>query len=151
MGMLDSQRTASFGTPLVGERGDAFLVTICLTSKQAEGVYQGRKFIRTGYRTMWNALSGFRMTKGCNHAQVDTDRVRLGIGWCALGYVDLTNEIQGFRYKLLFVAGGHAMRWLAVLEVLHSEQNAMLRTSNCCVDCAIKQTESQDGEWYLIW
>ncbi|KAI9890678.1 MAG: hypothetical protein M1814_003747 [Vezdaea aestivalis] len=51
------------------------------------------------------------------------------------------------RILIVLVKGDARARWLALVQ---SERAVMLRTSDCCEDCALEQTSMYPGYWTLI-
>lgn len=147
-----------YGPPLVGERGDSFVVTVRLHTKHRDT--QSAPNIssmthRTGYNQLWTALSLVHETRPCEHGtDLKRDKIMLDPEWTSVfGLSDNILEPMS-RLKMYRTAGNPAARWHALIYVLEhdkiSPQLAILRSPNCCLRCATDQTTRQQGEWYLI-
>ena len=115
-----------------------------------------------GYRQMHVALWRVYSTSACEHydpSQSETQPIRLGpdavaiLGWCA---ARSPSTPLPQRILVLSTKGDSGLRWLAVMEALvgttisADPEQTMLRTLDCCDDCALKYTASMPGRWYLI-
>jgi hypothetical protein len=56
-------------------------------------------------------------------------------------------------------SGNKAARWRALITIAYlrdkagedgEEENVLLRTTDCCIGCAIDQAYSQEGNWFVI-
>lgn len=111
---------------------------------------------RTGYRKMANTLWLVNMAQPCLHNYEFMDKIELDLAWKAL--IDFTDEelarpVSTSRY-LYRTVGSTAARWRALVVLLahppRAEEQIMLRTSECCFQCAINQTCAQVGRWSLV-
>ena len=150
--IVDQDQTVDFRTPLVGERGDSFLVTIRLKAEEPHPV--GSCTMRTGYRQMWRMLWQTHHTDHCKHPRVKLDTLRVRPGWIARrAFYPQVFEAKE-QYRVCRTAGSSARRWIALLSAPtyggEERQLVRLRGSKCCIQCALNQTETREGTWCLI-
>jgi hypothetical protein len=70
-----------------------------------------------------------------------------------LGWSNVRELIQAWpqRILILLTRGDRHIRWLAILEHCRKRgRELMLRTPNCCDECALKHVVSQPGKWILV-
>ncbi|KAL9621135.1 MAG: hypothetical protein Q9160_004386 [Pyrenula sp. 1 TL-2023] len=118
----------------------------------------------TGYRTMQELLWRTYSTPPCDHprsqgSHKDRKAFKLGpdttalLGWSdGVGFISEVVE----RILICLTLGQARIRWLAVVAPgtdTGTDGNArrvMLRTEECCEECALEHTASLPGRWSLI-
>lgn len=143
----------SYGSPLVGERGDSFVVSLRLQHSTSTTVR------RTGYFELFRALWYAEKTRGCPHVVELENKVDLEPGWKAVaGFAD-DGIFDMFGSTLIcLTASNRAARWRTLLTIANSPSGrhgytpTMLRGLDCCFQCAINQTIKRAGQntWCII-
>ena len=134
---------------------DSFVVSVHLHTTDS-GTSGHTVTLRTGYGELSSALLGARTTESCAHKTTRRDKVKLPPGWSMLeGFGGHDNPKSLTRYKLCPTAANSLARWRALLSILENDdrderQRTMLRKPDCCLRCAIDQTSSMDGAWFLV-
>jgi hypothetical protein len=150
---LSCTSAMKFGSPLIGDRSDCFLLSLRLhayTGTEAEPVTG-----RTGYFAMWKALWAVRPTKLCPHVPTMGEQVELEPGCSVPSYYGGSSAPGDDNQLLMFLtAGNKAARWKELLVIsehkYHGRDGVLLRTDDCCMRCAIDQGLRLGGRFFLI-
>ncbi|KAL8824902.1 MAG: hypothetical protein Q9191_004741 [Dirinaria sp. TL-2023a] len=121
------------------------------------------------YRQLHRCLWDMIYTPPCSHSigapkgtpTPTSHQTRLGLGIATgniFGWVDEQDEEPGRpevgapeRIIILLVKDDRLARWLAVAEAASSRaRRTMLRTQECCEDCALDAVNQFPGKWFLI-
>ena len=156
------------GTPLIGESGDSFVITLRLLHKDAAEleppgkVDNTKKMMvdiirRSGYNELWSALWMVQKTMPCQHPSRPGEEITLEPGWNTLaGYGDHGTLEEFGRVKICLTAGSASARWRALLSIAEhrgiGEEAVILRGSDCCFKCAVEQAavQSTDGCYVVL-
>lgn len=154
---LRCAQDVSFEKPFCGEGEDIFLVYARL--KQHHSPHE-QKVQRIGYRELQKSLWWAHITNKCRHGAQNVS-IELPLGCATLvgfgNYVEdgeerilvcLTAESVGARWLALV-----AFAWTTVLPMSGSDEIAprlLLRSENCCFQCAIDQAALKPGKSFLI-
>ncbi|KAL9037821.1 MAG: hypothetical protein Q9214_005533 [Letrouitia sp. 1 TL-2023] len=130
-------------------RSETFLLSI----RHDVEVSQGSPLVASsGYGEFHNALSHTLVTKLCGHSSMTTDSQVLA---APLGPDDAT--IVGWSWPLQhlpricisLVKGDSRARWLVLATTSHYS-GTVLRSKDCCTECALRATTALEGQWILI-
>ena len=112
------------------------------------------------YRNFHNSLWSNVLTPSCPHSKASISQIcvttKLGPGVAAGTGLDWEHEGKRNdevpeRVCVLLVRGDPRSRWLTVEATRNSDiRSTMLRTSECCEDCAVEAALSQTGKWAFI-
>lgn len=156
------------GSPLVGENGDSFIITLRLLHKSAAApVLQTKESSKTlknldvvrrsGYHQLWSALWMVLKTLPCQHLCRLGDHITLEPGWTTLtGYGDYDSLKEHGPVKICLTAGNAAARWRTLLSIAERrglrDEPVFLRGSDCCFKCAVVQAarESSKGCYVVL-
>ena len=147
---LRCMKTIGYGHPYCGERRDTFLVSLRLKIER-ENMHFSR---RTGYAELFCALWSVEKTKSCDHPPQDDQAVTLpqrSITVSGIGNEFAARLNQ--RVIICLTAHNTAARWRVLIVLANARYHTrrkLLRGKDCCFQCAIDQTASQKGEWFLI-
>lgn len=140
-----------FGTSIVGERGDSFVV-----STRLETFYQdkkGRFFDQSGYRVLWNSLSLSQWTRSCEHnVQYQDESVLLSASQDDKHAIERRDSGSAKPVIIHQTTGEHAVRWSILVWECQGKDCTMLKRPDCCVKCAMDQISAIEckGERRLI-
>ncbi|PKX99532.1 uncharacterized protein P174DRAFT_361822 [Aspergillus novofumigatus IBT 16806] len=152
---------AMFVNPMVGENNHSFVVTLGIVSRTGPESTPGTTIRRTGYRELFNAMSGVMKTIDCSHSVINDQPVTLQPGWAASMDINDISPPPPVHEKIviLLTARNRAARWRALIGVsmlllqhrgTPGARRTMLRSPGCCLRCAVEQTVLEDGLWWLI-
>jgi hypothetical protein len=159
---LSCESPVEYGPPLVGERGDSFVVSLRLQVAAVEAFSKmGLNPVRrTGYNELSSALWHIRNTNSCIHDPNLGEEISLGPGCMAITGFDERQSIVGFgRIVIFLTAGNPVSRWRAILSLAQDTSNegfgyipVMLRGRDCCLRCAVEQTLKRAGTetWAIV-
>jgi hypothetical protein len=136
-------------------RGDKFILSIRfkVNGHNTQGTFD----VPTSYRGLHAALWKAHLTKPCEHtgitisesAKLGPDTVTVKVHSNPRGSMHLPERII-----IGLVKGDQRLRWLAILGCVHSwhlsRREAMLRSDECCENCALDAAASQPGKWCVI-
>jgi len=146
-----------YGPPLIGERGDSFIVSLRL---QAE--YKGTMLMaRMAYGDLFAAMWSVMKSHPCSHGAKLGDQVVLPPGSTAVSRIDTTyDSTEHQSLVIVLTALNPAARWLALVHICqYSSSNeaygftpVMLRGPDCCFQCVLDQTMRQAGKgpWCIV-
>lgn len=141
-----------FGSPLIGERGNSFMVTLRLEVQSADEDYT--PVARTGYAEMWRALWSVRNTKSCEHVPRIGDKITIEPDCMTISrFEGLTTESNAGRVVIFLTACNLAARWNALCKASYSDSGnyqVLLRGEDCCFKCAVEQAICKEGKCYLV-
>lgn len=146
------------GRPLVGEKGDAFMVSLRMSLEPSKSGYltvHGQSIRRTGYNELWSALWATQKTDHCSHTPHCGDKIKLEPGWVVVsGYEDHGSFEDIGRLMICLTACDPVARWRALIgireHVSGGSHRILLRTVDCCLQCAVDQALRRPGHWYLV-
>lgn len=155
---LECAIPVDMGVPLVGERGDCFVVSLRMSLKRSKNSYltsHGQSTRRTGYNELWSALWGTRKTDHCSHTPHSGDKILLEPGWVVVsGYENHGAFENNGRLIICLTAFDPVARWRALIGIrehsIRESYQVLLRTVDCCLQCAIDQALKRPGRWYLV-
>jgi hypothetical protein len=160
---LSCAATVSHGTPLVGERGDSWVVNLRLQTAlgSSPGPSSSYAVRRTGYRELANALWKTHKSKSCQHHPRLGETVVLEPGIAAVSGFGDFDQIKVYGDVVIcLTACGTAARWRALISLAQQIRSRgigypviMLRRKDCCFACVIKQTlkhANPDDIWCII-
>jgi hypothetical protein len=155
---LECAIPVELGKPLVGENGDSFVVSLRMSLKPlASGYLTVNKAStrRTGYNELWSTLWTTRTTERCPHTVSYGETITREPGWQVVsGYEHHGNFADDSRLMICLTACNPVARWRALIAIqMHRyrrQQKIMLRTANCCFQCALDQVLRKSGVWYLV-
>lgn len=150
--------------PIVGEKGDSFVLSFRLSSAGSwdveKNLTQHESIRRTGYSAMFQMFQEISMsecTKPCSHAIRADTTVTLDPRWVAVGGFCLENDrIMGPTLIVCLTADSRASRWRALIGIHQNglsevhDWSVLLRTDNCCLRCAMHQVSVLSGPHFLI-
>ncbi|KAL9607079.1 MAG: hypothetical protein Q9167_007972 [Letrouitia subvulpina] len=133
-------------------RSEAFLLSIRFQIEELPG--SESLVTSCGYGAFHEALSSALVTKTCGHPIKDLDvltplgpEVATTVGW-SWATID---EDKLPRICISLVKGDSRARWLALA---HASENpywgTVLRSNDCCIECALQATTAMEGKWILI-
>jgi hypothetical protein len=148
--------SVEYGTPLIGERGDSFVVSLRLQSE-----YGGLKTSdRTGYNELSAAIWTVLKTRPCPHGSRLGDKLVLDPGCTAVSGIATSSDLAQYGSLAIFLtAFNPAARWRALLCIAQHNSDevygftpVMLRGQDCCFRCAVEQTERRAGAgtWCVV-
>ena len=153
---MECRHPVEFGKPIVGEKSDAFLVTLHL-----QGLDQNSRQTQTrgtGYHEMWSSLWTTQRSQACPHAPRSGEEVMLEPGWVTIsGFGDhFTDSLYGLT--IFLTSESPPARWNALLslygEVIKREHYAaykvVLRSLDTCFSCAVRQAATCSSKTFLI-
>ena len=147
---LRCMKTIGYGRPYCGERRDTFLVSLRLTIDR-ENVQFSR---RTGYAELFCALWAVEKTRACDHPSHNDSSITLPQRCMTVS--GMGNEIAARltqRVIICLTAHNTAARWRALIVMANTRYHSrrkLLRWRDCCFQCAIDQTASEKGDWFLV-
>jgi hypothetical protein len=109
--------------------------------------------IYSSYRRLHNVLWASCVTETgiCTHATKNLDSATLGFNVAAVGGCEWPHEDLPSRICIVMVRGDQQARWLALQEASQcAHRQAMIRTEDCCENCALDAVISLPGKWILI-
>lgn len=158
---LSSGAPIAFGRPRCGERGDSFLVRVLFTQGHKQTKIQAVGC--SGYWEMHRALWEVINTSKCAHPHHSMDAdFPLPIGVCAIALQwdkDFIEPMHESRVLVLLTANKIAARWRSLVAIDHhrhglltdfNPSRTMLRSKDCCSQCAIQQALLQPDRCYLV-
>lgn len=136
-------------------RSDAFQLSIQYKLDLPSNLGQDRYEIMTGYRTLHKSLWNVRVTKACPHYRSSLKHAKLGFGVVAAAGFSLKDESLTSKIPekicIVLVKEDQHARWLAVWDAGRSgTRRVMLRSDDCCENCALDAVIPQSGKWVLI-
>jgi hypothetical protein len=154
--------TVKRGSPLIGENGDSFVITLRLLHKEVAKLDARGKAgnanksmtdvtRRSGYNELWSALWMVERTVPCQHQCLPGEELILEPGWTTLaGYGDHGSVEDFGPVKICLTAGSSAARWRALLSIAGNralgDEAVILRGSDCCFKCAVMQATNQNTD-----
>jgi len=149
----------SYGRTFYGERQDSFLITLRLAlEKDISQAYTRR----TGYFELFHSIWNLRRTQSCHHpiAEDEKSAVKLGPGYVAVSSASDNGaddfSFSGGRVLIALTANNQATRWRTLIAIAQARQRlssppgVLLRTHDCCFQCAIDQIAAEVGKWWLV-
>jgi len=148
---------AEFVPPLIGERGDSFVVSLRLNA--------GNDLVtrdRTGYNELAAAIWRAQKTRPCPHGSGARlgDNVVLDPGCTAVSSVSISTDFKLYgSVTVLLTAGVAAARWRALLCIAQHTSDedygftpVILRGPDCCFRCALDQALERVnvGVWCVV-
>lgn len=141
---------AEFAPPLIGERGDSFVVSLRLNSGQDVTTRD-----RTGYNELAAAIRTVQKTRPCRHGSGCRlrDNVVLEPGCTAVSSISVTADLTQYGSVIIFLtAGVAAARWRALLSIAQHTSDedygftpVILRGPDCCFRCSLDQALERVG------
>jgi hypothetical protein len=139
-----------------------FLVDLSLEWRKYEGVEPLEELI--GYREMHHSLWQTFSTPPCGHhpaEEVYNTRHAVKLGPDAATLLGWSNALESLRpyperILIYLTRGQPRIRWLAIEKsvlgrhVDDKHRETMLRTGDCCEECALDHVASLPGRWALI-
>ncbi|KAH8669604.1 hypothetical protein BGZ60DRAFT_528080 [Tricladium varicosporioides] len=143
---------ANMGTPLVGEKGDSFVVSLRMSLKPTMGGYLTnlvQSVRRTGYNELWSALWTIEKTDNCSHMPHYGDKANLEPGWKFIsGYEDSSFE-HTYRLIICLTACDPVARWRTLITIFEhrtsGSHRVLLRGAACCLRCSVDQALRRPG------
>ena len=145
-------------TEFFSSQAQRFLLSIrfeldCYDVSVAENVH----FFR-GYRDFHRSLWMMHLTKRCQHSGAAVEEAKLGSGVAtAKGHDWVSEGIEGRklipeRICISLVKGDQRARWLAISCAANIAplRSTMLRSDDCCENCALDAVTILPGQWILI-
>ena len=152
---LECTNTVTLGRPLCGERRDSFIVSLRMALYD-RGSTSTR---RAGYRELYHAIWTVQKTKSCQHPIRNKEKLTLTPGFATIsGFGDKDPWECDERIRICLTAHNETARWRALLAIAHTRQpvaaeglvQVMLRGNDCCFKCAIAQTSTRSGKWFIV-
>ena len=150
-------------TEYYGSRHHSFDLDIAFNvEERLDEEVDSRKFeLHASYRAFHDSLWRTLFTPACSHPKTDgrgkCPATKLGPGTAAGTGLDWDGEeetgpdVVPERIGVLLVRGDHRSRWLALQNAANSDvRSPILRTYECCDDCAIKAAAALEGKWAVI-
>ncbi|KAI4160140.1 MAG: hypothetical protein LQ342_005998 [Letrouitia transgressa] len=146
-------------TPYCGEGDEVFLVSVRMRLH-----LEPRPVQRVGYKELQRYLWWAQLSKRCSHRSCIPGNIKLTMGCATIA--GFGNNLDNILERIIVYLTAHSVgaRWLALATVPwlgvtgDSEAEAeaevwrhiLLRTSDCCFQCAIDQAAVQPGKWFVI-
>lgn len=139
-----------------GVRSEAFLLSIRYKVQRSQGFEP--MLVDVGYSELHAVLCNARITKSCGHRGTTKDSDMLvplgpevattvGLSWISLS--DREDTLP--RICISLVQGDSRARWLALSQAPNnSQRQTVLRSKDCCIECALRATTAMLGKWVLI-
>ena len=139
--------------------------TFLLTIRYTVGTPESQKTFdqSTSYKRLHQALWKIMVTKSCKHSKIKNNRQAATLGLDVASTTGLSwnfenrretekdNNVIPERICISLVKGDRRARWLAVEAAARStERGAILRSEDCCEDCALRYTTELSDKWILI-
>ncbi|KAL9039835.1 MAG: hypothetical protein Q9214_004714 [Letrouitia sp. 1 TL-2023] len=149
-------------TPYCGEGDDVFIVSARM--RLHKETLKSRPVHRVGYKELQRYLWWAQLSKRCSHGSRMPGDIKLTMGCATIA--GFGNHLDNMVERILIYLTAHSVgaRWLALAtvpwlgDIGDSEAEAeagiwrhiLLRTSDCCFQCAIDQAAAQPGKWFVI-
>ena len=149
-------------TEYYGSRQNSFDLDIYFeVEERLDGETGSRKFeLNNSYGSFHDSLWGTFFTPACSQLKIDARGkwaiTKLGPGIAAGTGLDWDGEGRSDdevpeRICVLLVRGDRRSRWLALQNAANSDvRSSMLRSNDCCDDCAVETAASRPGKWAVI-
>lgn len=157
LSLLDDVR---FQKTMCSEMPDSFAIVLNLARFSLDQPsHEDPDIQRSGYCEMFTALAQSETTTSCSHYQSDSDPVLIPPGCAVVSQLINTTRPLSIlietRVIICLTPPRAAPRWLAMLAIAESSPLGqrppiLLRTSSCCIACAITQALLKEGQWALV-
>ena len=154
--LLKCATAVDLANPLVGERGDSFIVTLRFRVKKVDARSPTRiSTRRSGYNELWSALWIVNKSKPCGHPCRLGDSILLEPGWSVVsGFGDHGSMDVLGRLIICQTAASPAARWRALIGIFGcrdtNRSQVLLRGDDCCLTCVVQQAAVREGNWYVV-
>lgn len=112
------------------------------------------------YRWLHTALWQAHVTEPCEHFGAISTPARLGLNTVTVkGHSYSTSDMPKLekphhpeRILIVLVKGDQRLRWLAVKDCIENwkSRQAMIRSDECCENCALDAAAGRPGDWYVV-
>lgn len=143
------------GRSLFGERRDAFVVSLRMVHQDADVVGT----CRTGFRELFTALWDVEKTTSCEHTHAKDTELILSPGFTTLsGYNDNEPPTYDERVLICLTTNNDVAKWRVLIALLRGRQYSnsgdyrwiMLRSSRCCLECALLQASFKSRKCVIL-